>query len=221
MRGRGSGVGAREQEVGQHCGPAHVDDGAHEGAEERAAGAERHVVVRLRLAVPQLVPHTPEQDARVGAEEGAADADRQPDDPAEAGHGVGQPQEASAHNLGHEDERGVVPVQRRGWVCRGRGGRAASGVCAHHLDLRRWSGVVLVTSKSASLASPSLLETDVYGCAAVGGGCAAILLPNSVMNRYSLGHHHVPKRNTKHECDLIGPERERGEKRKDSSSRVF
>ena len=60
-------------------------------------------------------------------------------------------------------------------------GRAARGVGAHHLDLRRWSGVVLVTSMSASLASPSLLDTDAYGCTEVGGGCAApILLARSV-----------------------------------------
>ena len=60
-------------------------------------------------------------------------------------------------------------------------GRAARGVGAHHLDLRRWSGVVLVTSMSASLASPSLLDTDAYGCTEVGGGCAVpILLARSV-----------------------------------------
>ena len=55
-------------------------------------------------------------------------------------------------------------------------GRAARGVRAHHLDLRRWSGVVFVTSMSASLASPSLFDTDAYGCTEVGGGCGAAIL---------------------------------------------
>jgi hypothetical protein len=37
------------------------------------------------------VPHAPEQDPRVRAEEAAAHADQQPDHPAEAGHCERQP----------------------------------------------------------------------------------------------------------------------------------
>ena len=114
-------VRAREQEVRQHRRPAHVHDRAHRRAEERAAGAERDVVVRLGVGVAEIVPHAPEQDPRVRAEEPAAHADQQPDDPAEAGHCERQPEEAGAHDLGHEDERRVVPAQRQGSVWRERG----------------------------------------------------------------------------------------------------
>ena len=84
-------VRAREQEVRQHRRPAHVHDRAHRRAEERPTGAERDVVVRLGVGVAEIVPHAPEQDPRVRAEEAAAHADQQPDDPAEAGHCERQP----------------------------------------------------------------------------------------------------------------------------------